>query len=101
VRRRVLMDNLAAALPDQVQRRAALGWPAADDAQRHRQVNGRRDACRQSKEHCQPSPCSMDADLLPPSPERLRRLRWIHADPRRLRSTTNHGPEIYRVASDL
>ena len=30
----VLVDNLAAALPDHVQHGAALGRPAADDAQR-------------------------------------------------------------------
>ena len=31
---RVLVDNLAAALPDHAQHGAALGGPAADDAQR-------------------------------------------------------------------
>ena len=51
----VLVDNLAAAPPGHAQRGAALGRPAADDAQRHCQVSRHRDACRQSKGHCQPS----------------------------------------------
>ena len=51
----------AAAPPGHAQRGAALDRPAADDAQRHCQVNRHRGASRQSKGHCQPSPCSMHA----------------------------------------
>ena len=43
---RVLVDNLAAALPDHAQHGAALGRPAADDAQR--QAVDRPDPSRQS-----------------------------------------------------
>ena len=46
MRGRVLVDNLAAALPDHAQRGAALGRPAADDAQR--QAVDRPDPSRQS-----------------------------------------------------
>ena len=64
---RVLVDNLAAALPDHAQHGAALGRPAADDAQRIAKLTGTETRPDNRKGIANHHPVRWTQNFLPPS----------------------------------